>query len=179
MRNRPGRRHDHPDLGLEARARSVLGETRVRGHELQIASSTRGRIAAVGPLAVHGARHDAYAFEASGLKEIMAGISAVGDLGYVGVEGVDIVPIKELPRPSSAPAISSSTPKRQDPRPQRTGCRAFQELADDERGRWPLPHTHPQIRRNTSSDHWAYVLQVFCITFPVSGRTSPLWTVHG
>jgi hypothetical protein len=68
------------------------------GMNVQIASSTRGRIAAVGPLAVHGSRHDAYAFEASGLKEIMAGISAVGDLGYVGVEGVDIVPIKRAPK---------------------------------------------------------------------------------
>ena len=61
---------------------------------IQIASSMQGRIAAVGPLAVHGARHDAYAFQASGLKEILAGIPAIGDLGYVGVEGVDIVPIK-------------------------------------------------------------------------------------
>lgn len=68
------------------------------GMNVQIASSTQGRIAAVGPLAVHGARHDAHAFEASGLKEIMAGISAIGDLGYVGVDGVDIVPIKRAPK---------------------------------------------------------------------------------
>jgi hypothetical protein len=44
------------------------------------------------------ARHDAHAFEASGLKEITAGISAIGDLGYVGVDGVDIVPIKRAPK---------------------------------------------------------------------------------
>jgi DDE superfamily endonuclease len=68
------------------------------GMNVQIASSVDGRIAAVGPLAVHGARHDAHAFEASGLKEIMTGIPAVGDLGYVGVEGIDIVPIKRAPK---------------------------------------------------------------------------------
>jgi hypothetical protein len=53
-----------------------------------------GRVAAVGPIAVHGARHDAYAFEASGLKQIIAGFSAIGDLGYTGVDGITIVPIK-------------------------------------------------------------------------------------
>jgi hypothetical protein len=64
------------------------------GMNVQIASSMDGRIAAVGPLPVHGARHDAHAFEASGLKEILARIPAVGDLGYVGVDGIDTVPIK-------------------------------------------------------------------------------------
>jgi DDE superfamily endonuclease len=68
------------------------------GMNVQIASSMQGRIAAVGPVAVHGARHDAHAFEASGLKQIMAGISAIGDLGYVGVDGVGIVPIKRTPK---------------------------------------------------------------------------------
>ena len=68
------------------------------GINVQIASSTDGRIAAIGPRAVHGARHDAHAFEASGLKDIMDGISSIGDLGYVGVEGIDIVPIKRAPK---------------------------------------------------------------------------------
>lgn len=68
------------------------------GMNVQIASSTDGRIAAIGPRAVHGARHDAHAFEASGLKGIMDGISTIGDLGYAGVEGIDIVPIKRAPK---------------------------------------------------------------------------------
>jgi hypothetical protein len=68
------------------------------GMNVQIACSTDGRIAAIGPWAVHGARHDAHAFEACGLKEIMAGITAIGDLGYVGVEGIDIVAIKRAPK---------------------------------------------------------------------------------
>lgn len=64
------------------------------GMNIQVAASLAGRLAAIGPFAVHGARHDAHAFEASGLKEILADIPAAGDLGYVGVEGVDIIPVK-------------------------------------------------------------------------------------
>jgi len=70
------------------------GKANYAGMNVQIAASTEGRVAAVGPIAVHGARHDAYAFEASGLKQIIAEFSAVGDLGYVGVDGITIVPIK-------------------------------------------------------------------------------------
>lgn len=64
------------------------------GMNVQVAATLSGDVAAVGPLAVPGARHDAHAFEASGLKELLKGIPAAGDLGYVGVDGVDIVPIK-------------------------------------------------------------------------------------
>ena len=74
------------------------GKANIAGMNVQIAASMEGRIAAVGPIAVHGARHDAYAFEASGLKQMMEGISAIGDLGYAGVEGIGIVPIKRAPR---------------------------------------------------------------------------------
>src|SRR4051812_17707066 len=62
------------------------GKAGYPGLNVQIASSTDGRIAAIGPRGVHGARHDAHAFEASGLKDIMDGISSIGDLGYVGVQ---------------------------------------------------------------------------------------------
>jgi hypothetical protein len=64
------------------------------GMNIQVAASLVGRIVAIGPFAVHGARHDAYAFEASGLKGILADVPAAGDLGYVGVEGIGIVPVK-------------------------------------------------------------------------------------
>jgi hypothetical protein len=64
------------------------------GMNVQVAATVDGKAAAVGPFAVHGARHDAYAFEASGLKKILADIPAAADLGYVGVEGVEIVPFK-------------------------------------------------------------------------------------
>jgi hypothetical protein len=70
------------------------GKANYAGMNVQIAASMDGRIAAVGPIAVHGARHDAYAFEAFGLKQIITGFSAIGDLGYIGVDGITIAPIK-------------------------------------------------------------------------------------
>lgn len=73
------------------------GKANYAGMNVQIAASMDGRVAAVGPIAVHGARHDAYAFQASGLKQIIAGFSAIGDLGYTGVDGITIAPIKRAP----------------------------------------------------------------------------------
>ena len=67
------------------------------GMNIQVAATLSGKIAAIGPEPVHGARHDAYAFEASGLKDLLAGIHAVGDLGYVGVDGIEVTPIKRQP----------------------------------------------------------------------------------
>lgn len=65
------------------------------GMNVQVAATLEGKIAAIGPFMVHGARHDAHAFQASGLKEILKNIPAAGDLGYVGVEGIEIVPVKK------------------------------------------------------------------------------------
>ena len=67
------------------------------GMNLQIAASLGGVLAAVGPVPVHGARHDAYAFAASGLAAVLTDYSTVADLGYVGVEGIDTVPYKRVP----------------------------------------------------------------------------------
>ena len=64
---------------------------------LQIAATLDGALAAVGPVPVHGARHDGYAFAASGLAEVLTGYPTVADLGYVGVEGIDTVPYKRFP----------------------------------------------------------------------------------
>jgi hypothetical protein len=74
------------------------GKAGYAGMNVQIAATMEGRIAAVGSRAVHGARHDAYALEASGLKEIIAEFDTIGDLGYVGVDGISIVPIKRAPK---------------------------------------------------------------------------------
>ena len=60
-------------------------------------STPGGRVAAIGPDPVHGARHDAHAFEASGLKTLLAGLPAAADLGYTGVEGIAIVPFRTPP----------------------------------------------------------------------------------
>ena len=46
------------------------GKAKYTGMNVQIACNLKGDVAAIGPVPVHGARHDAYAFEASGLKEI-------------------------------------------------------------------------------------------------------------
>jgi hypothetical protein len=64
---------------------------------IQIAANLDGRIAAIGPVPVHGALHDAHAYAASGLAEILKDLHTMADLGYVVVEGVDLVPIKRLP----------------------------------------------------------------------------------
>jgi len=41
---------------------------------------------------VHGARHDAHAYTASGLAATLTDIHTLADLGYVGVDGIDITP---------------------------------------------------------------------------------------
>jgi len=64
---------------------------------LQIAATLGGRVAAIGPDPVHGARHDAHAFEASGQKALLAGVPAAADLGYTGVQGIAIVPYRTPP----------------------------------------------------------------------------------
>jgi hypothetical protein len=67
------------------------------GMNLQIAATLDGVLVAVGEVPVHGARHDAYAYAASGLAERLRGVHSVADLGYVGVDGIDVVPAKRLP----------------------------------------------------------------------------------
>ena len=67
------------------------------GMNVQIAADLDGRIAAIGPTPVHGARHDAHAYAASGLAELLAGLHTMADLGYVGVDGINLVPVKRLP----------------------------------------------------------------------------------
>ena len=61
---------------------------------LQIAATLHGALVAVGPVPVHGTRHDAYAYAyaASGLAEVLTDYPTPADLGYVGVDGIDTVP---------------------------------------------------------------------------------------
>jgi hypothetical protein len=73
------------------------GKAGYPGMNIQVAAGLDGRIAAVGPVPVHGARHDAHAFAASGLKDLLAGVDAAADLGYAGVDGIRIVPFRTLP----------------------------------------------------------------------------------
>ena len=73
------------------------GKAGYPGMNLQIAATLGGRVAAIGPDPVHGARHDAHAFAASGLKALLAGLPAAADLGYTGVDGITIVPYRTPP----------------------------------------------------------------------------------
>jgi DDE superfamily endonuclease len=73
------------------------GKAGYPGMNLQIAATPGGRVAAIGPHPVHGARHDAHAFAASGLKDLLAGRPAAADLGYLGVDGITIVPFRTPP----------------------------------------------------------------------------------
>jgi hypothetical protein len=74
------------------------GKAKYTGMNVQIACNLKGDVAAIAPIPVPGARHDAYAFEASGLKEILEksfkADDPAADLGYVGVDGIGIVPFK-------------------------------------------------------------------------------------
>jgi hypothetical protein len=54
------------------------------GMNIHIAATLSGRLVAVGPIPVHGARHDAHSFAASDLKTLLAQRATVADLGYVG-----------------------------------------------------------------------------------------------
>ena len=67
------------------------------GMNVQVAATLAGDLAAVGPVPVPGARHDAHAYEASGLKGMLAGMDAAADLGYIGVEGIGLVPYRTPP----------------------------------------------------------------------------------
>lgn len=93
------------------------GKAGYAGMNIQIAATMTGRLAAVGPVPVPGARHDAHAFEASGLKKLIAGMDTAADLGYTGVAGIAIVPFRTrpaasctTPRPHSTPASARSGP---------------------------------------------------------------------
>jgi hypothetical protein len=78
------------------------GKAGYAGMNVQIAASLNGDVAAIGPVPVHGARHDAYAFGASGLKAILENSretdDTAADLGYIGVSGIGIVPFKRARR---------------------------------------------------------------------------------
>ena len=71
------------------------GKAGYAGMNIQIAANLDGEVAAVGPMPVHGARHDAYAYGASGLKRLLENVAnRAADLGYIGVDGIEVVPFR-------------------------------------------------------------------------------------
>jgi DDE superfamily endonuclease/Helix-turn-helix of DDE superfamily endonuclease len=73
------------------------GKAGYPGPNVQIAATLDGQLAAVGPVPVPGARHDAHAYAASGLKDLLASLPTAADLGYTGVDGIEIVPFRAPP----------------------------------------------------------------------------------
>ncbi len=71
------------------------GKAGYPGMNIQVAATLDGQLVAVGATPVHGARHDAHAYAASGLATMLADIHTVADLGYVGVDGIDLAPIRK------------------------------------------------------------------------------------
>jgi hypothetical protein len=58
------------------------GKAGYPGMNIQVAATLSGDVAAIGPVPVHGARHDAHAYAASGLKDLITGHDTIADLGY-------------------------------------------------------------------------------------------------
>jgi hypothetical protein len=73
------------------------GKAGYPGMNIQVAATLSGDVAAIGPVPVHGARHDAHACAASGLKDLITGHDTIADLGYTGVEGITTVPYRIPP----------------------------------------------------------------------------------
>jgi hypothetical protein len=71
------------------------GKAGYPGMNIQVATTLDGTLLAVGATPLHGARHDAHAYAASGLADALANIHTIADLGYVGVEGIDLAPIRK------------------------------------------------------------------------------------
>jgi hypothetical protein len=87
-----------PTWGWKAIPDLFSGKAGYPGMNIQVAATLDGRLAAVGTSPVHRARHDAHAYAASGLAETLDGIHTVADLGYVGVAGIDLAPIRKPAR---------------------------------------------------------------------------------
>jgi len=87
------------------------GKHRDTGFNLQIATTLSGRLLAVGT-PVPGARHDAHAWQASGLADTLDGMHVIADLGYLGtgvLTGTRAPAGGELsPGKHSAPALIAS-----------------------------------------------------------------------
>jgi hypothetical protein len=94
------------------------------GMNIQIAATLGGHLAAVGPIPVHGARHDAHAFAASGLTALLADMSAAADWG-MSVSRVSRscrsndfpATTSPLAKPSSTPLSAKSVPPWNTPSP--------------------------------------------------------------
>lgn len=85
-----------PTWDWKAAKSMYSGKHQTTGFNLQIACTPAGDIAAIGPVPVPGSRHDAHAYHASGLADLIADLdSTLGDKGYQA--HVDISPTRKPP----------------------------------------------------------------------------------
>ena len=136
------------------------GKAGYPGMNVQIAATMAGDLAAVGPVPVRGARHDAHAFEASGLKDLIAGMDAAADLGYTGVRRHRHRPVPHPARRQAArkPGGIQHRPQHH-PRRRRASRRAPEDLAHAQRGRRQVPAAARQIREHLDGHHRPILLQ--------------------
>jgi DDE superfamily endonuclease len=86
-----------PTWGWRAIPDLFSGKAGYPGMNIQLGADLEGRLVAVGATPVHGARHDAHAYAASGLAQALAELDTAADLGYLGVEGIRTTPIRKPP----------------------------------------------------------------------------------
>jgi hypothetical protein len=134
------------------------GKAGYPGMNIQIATDLDGQIVAISTTPVHGARHDAHAYAASGLAHTLTDLHTVADLGYTGVDGIDLMPIKNPEATTSRP-LHVQHPTIGDPSSRRTRSRPRQNMAHAQRGRRALPSAHRQVSQHAPSNHRAILLQ--------------------
>lgn len=140
------------------------GKAKYAGINVQIACNLNGDVAAIGQVPVHGARHDAYAFEASGLKDSLdkslCADDPVADLGYIGVDGIGIVPFK---RKTGQDLLDWQKEFNGDLSKLRAAVeRAVAKVktwAHAQRGRRTLPVPHRKVREHAGRRDWIVLLQ--------------------
>jgi len=136
------------------------GKAGYPGMNVQVAATLSGDLAAVGPVPVPGARHDAHAYAASGLKNLLASPPTAGDLGYTGVDGIEIVPYRTPPGGKLHESQATfNTALSKNPRRRRARNRSPEDLADTQRGRRPIPPASMQIRIHSQGRHRTVLLQ--------------------
>ena len=130
------------------------------GMNLQIAATLEGALVAVGPVPVHGARHDAHAYAASGLADILADHPTLADLGYVGVDGIDTVPYKRFPGTDLNTGQSQFKHRaQQGPCRRRTRHRTPQDMAHAQRRRRSLPSTTGKVPEHAQGSYRPILLR--------------------
>ena len=130
------------------------------GMNLQIAATIEGALVAVGPVPVHGARHDAHTYAASGLADVLADHPTLADLGYVGVDGIDTVSYKRFPSTDLNTGQSEFNTSLSKARAAvEHAHRAPRDMADAQRRRRSLPSTTGKVPEHAQGSYRPVLLR--------------------